>query len=62
LQALENDKTAMVDTQVIHKGKLLERRVEAGDDGRAPGNTRREVIDQSSGDRVGRGSRIPSGR
>jgi hypothetical protein len=43
----------MVEAKIIIAGKLLESRVEAGDDGGAPSEAGRKMAGESSGSRVG---------
>jgi hypothetical protein len=58
---LTNDEAAMVDAKIVITCKLLEGRVEFGNDGRAPSGAGGEVTEQSIGEGVGRISGSPGG-
>jgi hypothetical protein len=51
----------MMDAEVVIASELLESWVEAGDNGGAPSETRREMAEQSSGGKVGGIRRGPGG-
>ena len=59
---MADDEAAMVKAEVVIAGKLLESRVETGNDGGAPSEAGRKVAGKGSGGRVGSVGRGPSGR